>query len=449
MGLPTRRPGRGYVDDAARIKVEAAMARRANGQRTAGVAAADVVAPPGDVAAARRVKELAERRVSEREWALFERDLKDAHDDAVDRGLKADKLREQNPNDDPLVAAAVPELRNQTIRHGGGFGGLQDLRMLSVNADITRTRKFLSLTGRGAGKEELALVVGTDNKGGFWVPDEWEQAVATEYAKTEGLSEVLEPIVVPHGRDIHMTTRTAPAVTRASTIATYIVAEQGGYRTDTEPDYGQVIVPAVKFAEKQVVSAEFLEDAAGSVPDEVGGGFGRWLADLTELCLVKGAGMTEPEGAFNGITAAQEIETATAGQVAVDDLAALAEGTGRLQGRDGRWSFLISRPVWEGLLKADNAATPGWLSYDGEGNPRAWGYPVVFGKYVDPALTAGSFPVGFGDWNSYMRFRTGPLRITMSDVGNNDTDEITFRAMIRLGSRIFDRTAARFLKVKA
>ena len=214
----------------------------------------------------------------------------------------------------------------------------------NATLDIGRTMRFNKAVAAGMRREELRLVVGTDDKGGYFVPDVWEQAVSSGFRRIEGVSEVVNPIMTDHGRDIFINTRSvasagASALTASSTIGTYLVAEGGSYRTDTEPTYGQAVLTAYKALQAQAVSTELLEDASVNVADEVGRAVGQWFGEYIELCYTNGTGTNEPKGVFDGIPTTNEVDTAASGTLTIADLATLIRQT---PGNRNGYSFIAN-----------------------------------------------------------------------------------------------------------
>ena len=79
-----------------------------------------------------------------------------------------------------------------------------------------------------------------------------------------------------------------------------------------------------------------------------------------------------------------------------------------------------------------------------------FGYPVVFGTFVNPSTAQNANPAGFGNWNRYLRARiVNQMRMTVSDIAESDTDDITYRFRIRFGSRETDTNQGVFLNISA
>ena len=83
-----------------------------------------------------------------------------------------------------------------------------------------------------------------------------------------------------------------------------------------------------------------------------------------------------------------------------------------------------------------------------EGQMMAFGYPVVFGTFINPSTAANANPVGFGNWNRYLRTRiVNQMRMTVSDIAESDTDDLTYRFRIRYGSQLTDSNQGVFLSI--
>ena len=326
---------------------------------------------------------------------------------------------------------------------------------LQYDLDFGRAAKWMALTEQGATKEELALVVGTPRLGGYWTPDYWERVIVTEWRRIEGVSQVITPMVTGDGNTLYFQQRTqiypgSTAISHSTDVSTYQVGEQGAHRTDMEPEYARVQLEVWKYTQKQAVSSELLEDSFINVPEEVGSFAGQWFGELMEQAFTNGTGSGQPKGVFHGIVSAQEVETNATGNPTLTDFHKLIYGDKRLRSGRNNYSVLTSRGVWgEAVRNINTNYLPWWgVDLNSEGQMMAFGYPVVFGTFINPSIAANSNPVGFGNWQRYLRTRiVNGMRMTVSDIAESDTDEVTFRFRIRFGSQLTDANQGVFLSV--
>ena len=360
-----------------------------------------------------------------------------------------------------LNEAALPESlkgeppKAEQIR----LAGLNRDYSFGTDLDLQRTMKWMKATEEGMPKEELRLVIGTNNKGGFWTPDYWERMIVSEWRAIEGFTEIIAPMMTGDGNTIYIPTRTAAQVTSSTDIAATLRTEtpssgapptSAQYRTDLEADYGRTALETFKALQAQSVSSELLEDSFVNVAEEVGASIGQWFGEFMEHCFTNGTGTGQPKGAWHGITAGQEVNQAASGNPTIKDFHRLAYGNERLRGGNQGYSFVCSRPVWGETLRDISTDNMPWWGIDmnSEGRMMMFGYPVYYGTFVPSAITTGSNPVGFGLWRKYLRTRiVNMMRLTISNIAESTDDTITYRARVRFGSCLLDVNRAAFLNV--
>ena len=362
-----------------------------------------------------------------------------------------DKAAEQNQ----LREAALPE----SLR--GEPDLTQKVKLAVKNRDssfqhdlqIGRTSRWMDLTEQGVPKEELALVIGTGNKGGFWTPDYWERVIVSEWRKIEGISEVVTPMVTADGNTIYIQARTqnypgSTALAHNTDVSVYQVAEQGAYRRDAEPAYQRRSLEVFKYMQKNAASYEIFEDGLVDVPQEIGSFIGQWLGEIMEVAWTNGTGSGQPKGAFHGIQTRQEINAAAAGNPTIKDLHKMTTNNVRLASGNSDRSFLMPRQVWGEAVRDISTDNMPWWGIDmtSSGRMMMFGYPVHFGLFINPSVAATANPIGFGSWNRFLRTRiVNGIRMTVSDIAESDIDDITFRFRVRFGSQLADDNQVSFI----
>ena len=280
------------------------------------------------------------------------------------------------------------------------LAGLNRNFQFETDLNIGNTMLWEDAQRKGVPKEELRLVIGTDNKGGYWTPDYWERMIISEWRMIEGFSELISPMMTDHGNTVYIPTRTAAQVTRSTNIGTTLRTEAGGardtYETDVEATYGQTPLDVYKVMQAQAVSTELLEDSFINVAQEVGATIGQWFGEFMEHCFTNGTGTSQPKGAWHGIPAGSEVNTLATGNPTVKDFHALTTGNPRLRGGNNGYAFVTSRAVWGATVRAiDTEYLPWWgLNLTSEGRMLCFGYPVYYGTFVDPSIAANANPVG-------------------------------------------------------
>ena len=225
-----------------------------------------------------------------------------------------------------------------------------------TDLELGRTQKWMELTAQGMPKEELALVIGTQSKGGYWRPTYWESVIVSEWRKIEGITEVVTPMITSDGNRINIQRRQdehpgSTPLSHSTDVSTYQVAEQGAYRSDAEPTYQRVVLDTYKYLQKELVSSEVIEDTMIDVPQEVGSFVGRWYGELMETAWTVGTGSAQPKGVFHGILTAMEVDAAASGSPTILDYHRLTTDNVRLASGNAGRSFLTNRSVWGNAVR--------------------------------------------------------------------------------------------------
>ena len=315
----------------------------------------------------------------------------------------------------------------------------------SITLDVARTRRFMKLAAEG-NREELTLVVGTNNKGGFWVPDEYEQRTNDAYLAVEGVTELVEPLFVDNDRDIHFTD-TGPAIlTAGQDPSLYFVAEQGAYRQDIDRTLHGGAMVGEKLMQKVRVSEELAELSAVDPFAVAVGNAASFFAQVLEgMATILPAAYSVRRGVFSAPT--NHTDTATSGTTVFSDVAKLLAH--RSYSGPGT-AFLAGRAAWASIV--DETAGANWAaaSVNDEGRVLLWGIPLHYASmYAGRAQTAGGFPVGLGTWPAHVATRMSNIRMTITGMEHSDIDDYQVRFRQILGNLLMDDQAALFLRVKA
>ena len=337
------------------------------------------------------------------------------------------------------------------------LAGLNRQHGAEFDLDIGRTIRWMNLAEAGASPEEFALQVGAVRGGGTgagnWIPDLFETYIVTGLRQIEGMSQVLNPMMTDDGNTIYIQRRTAqPAAPSSSNFASFLVAETAAAGTAIEGTYGRLALNVFKLFQRQDVSIELLEDSFINVAQEIGLMAGNWFGEVFEYSYTNGTGNNQPQGAFSayheaGLTR-QDTNAAATGTPDLLDFHRLTTENSRLQGGQSNYSFITNRAVWGNAVRdIGTNYLPWWgIGLNSAGAMMAFGYPVYYGSAIDSAISAGSVPVGFGNWNRLMRARqVNTIRMTVSDIAESNTDEISYRFRVRFGNEVIDPERAEFL----
>ena len=162
----------------------------------------DGTLPAEQVAAYRKMLDTAEAlsdafRTNKRARELDEQ-LGKFNEAAVQEREENERRLPESMRDEPTKGERIRLAGLAAAGHSKGLEAVAKDPSLSssnffVDLDVGRTSAWMSAQEQGIPKEELALVIGTDNKGGYWTPDYWERMIVTEWRRIEGVMQVTTP----------------------------------------------------------------------------------------------------------------------------------------------------------------------------------------------------------------------------------------------------------------
>jgi len=348
----------------------------------------------------------------------------------ADLRSKADKVLADKAN----AEAAEVALRSISTPAAGFQPPADDAREKELRAFLTgESRKFE--TGPTS-EEKRALSKGSATAGGNTVPTSfypqlWQHLIETATLINGGATvfttdsgENFEvPVTTSHGA--------AAAVSEAGTIA------------GTDPAFAKRTLGAFKYAQLIVLSRELVEDTGVDLQSYIAQAVGWNLGNAFGQKLIVGAGTTEPLGITASTTLGATGSTAVAGVPNLDNLI------------DLQYSVIApyrNRPAAKWVIKDATAATLRkikdttgqyiWQPAVIAGQPDLLlGKPVLTDPYM-PATAINAKSVIFGDLSAYAVRVVNGIRFERSDDVRFDSDQITFRAVIRGDGLLLDQTGA-------
>ena len=273
--------------------------------------------------------------------------------------------------------------------------------------------------------------VGTDNKGGYLVPDEIGNIIANAQAFVGGL---ITPglatwIRTSTGRQIDF-----PTVDDTSTKAVPI-SEKTDLTAGTDVTFGVASLNFYKFTTKFVkVSNELLQDAAFDVVS--------WLTNLLfermyrglNQYFTTGTGSSQPYG-IHAISS--EGEGATKNAITRTDIVNLIYSVDRAY-RDNATFMMNDSTVKaiRALYVGSADANPLWQDGMQAGEPaRLEGYPIVVNNEVEEIAPTHS-SVYFGDFSKFYIGEALPMKLIRVDELYAGTDEVGFNVLGRWASNL-------------
>lgn len=294
-------------------------------------------------------------------------------------------------------------------------------------------REFLAMPTQA---EKRALSKGSSTAGGNTVPTSfypqlWQHLIETATLAGGGATifttdsgEAFQiPITTSHGA--------AAAVAEAGTLA------------GTDPAFGQRALGAFKYGQLIKVSRELIDDTGVDLLGYLAQAVGWSLGNAFGQKLIVGAGTTEPLGITASTTLGVTGGTAVVGVPTLDNLI------------DLQYSVIApyrNRPSAKWLIKDSTAATLRkikdttgqyiWQPAVVAGQPDLLlGKPILTDPYV-PATGLSAKSVLFGDLSAYAVRVVNGVRFERSDDFAFDSDQVTFRAVLRGDGMLIDQTGA-------
>jgi len=251
---------------------------------------------------------------------------------------------------------------------------------------------FAHLAGSSKAGEILAAQsVGTDDKGGFTVPDPLAASLVNLLEEYGVARRVCKRVVMS------ALTWTVPKVLGHATI---YYPDEAQAITESDVTFGQIQLTAGKLAGLVKMSTEVTEDSVISIVDTVVQSLAYAIAIEEDKNLFNGvAGGINADG-IKGNTSVADTNVASVAALALTDLTAATVATGNpVVGQRNEWylnSTLYHGPIRD-LLNAAGGNTIGDL--EGGQRPTLLGYPVNFVNVLpgSSASTSGDLLAVFGD----------------------------------------------------
>lgn len=286
-----------------------------------------------------------------------------------------------------------------------------------------------------------------------WIPEPATGPVV----KTVTANSVVERLA----RRVNMTSRTA--LVGRYTEADVDVVPEAAVIPETTPALGEVLLTAVKFANRFRISEEDLNDSLPGLLDTWKAGwasaFARKLDNATlGVTAVADGTNTAPftsvyravsDGAAgNLVTVGTGGATPTARDVTLEDL---SDGLARLEGGeffDAARFGILAHPSFAGQLRKLKDSAGNVISSDATGGNAStlFGYPLVFSRGAATSATATANPTGnplliMGNLNHLiLGVRSGP-ESQVSDIPNWTTDEPELKMRARRGFAVANPNA--------
>lgn len=375
--------------------------------------------------------------------AQEKRDLSAEEEQSFDRlntdltNLRAriDQVTEAMATNKAAEEALTRALGTSEERRGGGTEdeGLE----AEVRSFLSGERRAVETSAEAMGVAfKRALGTVTNPAGGATVPTTFHDQLIAHMVESSGLLQLGPTVLTTSGGEpIEI------PVTTSHGSAGFV--PEGQPIPEDDPAFDKRTLSAYKYGQLIKVARELVEDTAVDLLGYIGTTAGRNVGLAFGTKLVNGSGSNEPSGVVNVATAGKTGAAAAGGAFTAEDLIDLYFSV---------ISPYRNSPSAGWLLKDSSLAAVRKLKDDAGRflfEPAAtFGAPdTLLGKPIqtDPnvaAVAAGAKSVLFGDWSTYFVRVVGGVRFERSDEFAFNTDQITFRALVRGDGLLADQTGA-------
>ncbi|MDR2712246.1 MAG: phage major capsid protein, partial [Clostridiales bacterium] len=349
--------------------------------------------------------------VSAEDTAIYEK----MEADVITLGKEIERLEAQAALDQAMAAPIVKPVVNQPgafpNRSATGRSG-EEYSVAFWNA--MRGREFV----------QNALSIGTDEQGGYLVPDEFARTLV-QALQDHNIIRGLARIIPTSSGEMQI-----PVVAGEGTASW--VAEAGEI-PDSDSTFDQVLLGAYKIGTMIRISRELLADSAFPMESFIGEEFGRRIGTLEEDAFINGDGVHKPTGVLTEAQIGTTVSSVTA--ITFDDVMDLFHSL-RTPYRN-RAVFITNDLTIKVLRKLkSNDGQYLWQPSVAMGLPDTiLGRPVHVSGYV-PVIEAEAKVMAFGDFSFYwIGDRQGKTFQRLNELYSR-TDQVGFKATQRVDGKL-------------
>ncbi len=234
------------------------------------------------------------------------------------------------------------------------------------------------------------LEEGTDENGGYLVPDEWDKRLIDVLDEENVMRAISTKIVTSGDHKINIA-GTKPA-------ASWI--EEGEALTFGDATFDQIVLDAHKLHVAIKVTEELLYDNAFNLENYIINQFGKAIGNAEENAFLNGNGAGKPTGIFDTTAGGQTAITLENTNITTDDVLSLIYALKRPYRKKA--SFIMNDSTIAKIRKLkDGNGSYLWQPAYQDGEPdRVCGYKIYTSAYA-PELEAGNAAIAFGDFSYY------------------------------------------------
>ncbi len=285
-----------------------------------------------------------------------------------------------------------------------------------------------------------ALEEGTDGKGGYLVPDEFERTLV-QALEEENIFRKLAKVIQTSSGD-----RKIPVVTSHGAAAWL---DENELYPEGDEAFGQVSIGAYKLGTFIKVSDELIDDSVFDLQSYISTEFGRRIGSKEEEAFFAGDGSGKPTGIFAATGGAQlGVTTAGATAITVDEVIDLFYSLKSPYRKKA--SFLMNDSTVKAIRKLkDGQGQYLWQPSLTAGTPDTiLNRPVYTSAFV-PTIQAGAKSISFGDFSYYwIADRQGRAFKRLNELFAT-TGQVGFMATQRVDGKLILPEAIKVLQQKA
>ncbi len=361
--------------------------------------------------------------VSAEDTAAYER----MEADVVNLGNEIKRLERQKELDDELKAPInTPITNNPESRKPDTKTGRASESYKKAFWNSMRNKHYYDV------RNELSI--GSDENGGYLVPDEYERRLV-EALEEENFFRKLATVINTSGGE-----RKIPIVTAKGTAEWIDEADAYPFSDDT---FGQVTIGAYKLATMIKISEELLNDSAFNMESYISKEFARRIGAKEEEAFIKGDGSGKPMGIF---TSAEAEVTISGSALTFDNVMDLYYSLRAPYRNKAVW--ILNDSTVKALRKLkDGNGNYIWQPSVREGEPdKILNRPYYTSVYA-PELTSGNNVLAFGDFSYYwIADRQGRSFKRLNEL-YAPNGQVGFLASQRLDGKLILTEAVKLLKM--
>ena len=309
-------------------------------------------------------------------------------DEVINLGKEIERLERQASIDAELNRAV-----GQPITGKPGADSAAKPEKKGRASDEYREAFWQAMRTRNITREVFnTLQIGTDAKGGYLVPDEYQRTLI-DAREDQNIIRGLAHVITTSSGDTQI-----PVV--ASKGSASWIQEEAQY-VESDNTFGLVTLGAFKLATMIKVSEELLNDSAFDIPAYIAREFARRVGAAEEEAFLTGNGTGKPLGLLAASGGAETgVTAASATAITMDEVLDLYYSLRAPYRRSS--VFIMNDATVKALRKLkNNTGDYIWQPSVKEGEPdRLLGRPIYTSAFM-PAMAAGEKPIIFGDLSYY------------------------------------------------